>query len=164
MIAAFMILLQSFSLVPGASLAGCDPAKRPFSDACAENGLGWWIHDVRPGPAIDQSRTVEVRYSTMHGTGASGVNVSLLQKRGRSYRVLWTHRLLEVDNSEGTENSRVRYSWHYRPRGARIVVTGTESRGGSFDLGTGNGKTRVTLQLPTVEYCYSSSLRQFVHC
>ena len=164
MIATIALLLQLFSLVPGTNLAGCDPAKRPLSDACMQSGLGWHIDDVRPGPAIGKGRTIEVRYSTMEATGASEVDVSLLQRRGRSYWVLWTHRFLEVDNNEGPKNSRVRYRWHYEPRRERMIVTGTESRGGSYDLGTGDGETKVTWQLPTEEYCYSSSRGQFVHC
>jgi len=100
----------------------------------------------------------------MHATGASQLDVSLLQKRGRSYRVLLTHRFLEVDNNEGAKNSRVRYDWHYEPRRARMVVTGRESRGGSFDLGTGDGKAKTTRQLSTEEYCYSSSRGKFVRC
>src|SRR5437764_76456 len=134
MISAIIILLQS-SLAAGTNLVGCDPANRSqwLSNACVQAGLEW-TDDVRPGPAIDYDRTIEVRYSTTMATGSSDQSVSLLQKRGRSYRVLWTHRFLEIDNNEGTGNSRVRYRWHYDPTRARMIVSGTESRGGSYDL------------------------------
>jgi hypothetical protein len=127
-----------------------------------ENGLE--IYDVRPGPVIHHHRTIEMFYPTMHATGASDQNVSLLQKRGRSYRILWTHKFLEVDNNEGAENSRVRYRWHYEPRSARLIVTGTDSQGGAYDLATGSGRAKSIRQLPTEVYCYSSRLGKFVRC
>jgi hypothetical protein len=162
MIAVIMILLQS-SLAAGTNLVGCDPEIRSqwWDRACVEKGLEW-IDDVRPGPALDQHRTIEVRYSTMHATGASDQSILLLQRRGRSYRILWTHRFLEIDNNEGIGNSRIRYRWHYDPKRARMIVSGTESRGGSYDLGTGYGKAKSIRRLPTEVYCYSSRVGKFV--
>lgn len=163
MIAAITILLHS-SFAAGTSLVGCDPANRTrwFSDACTKIGLE--IYDVRPGPTIDHHRTIEMFYPTMHATGASQESVSLLQKRGRSYRILWTHTFLEIDNNEGAENSRIRYRWHYEPRRARMIVRGTVSRGGSYDLGTGYGKAESIRPLPTEAYCYSSRVGKFGRC
>lgn len=161
---AEILLLQS-SLAAGTGLAGCDPANRSqwLSDACVKMGLEW-IDDVRPGPAIGQHRTIEVRYSTTMATGSSDQSVSLLQKRGRAYRVLWTHRFLEIDNNEGRENFRIRYRWHFDPRSARIIVNGTESRGGSYILSTGYGTAKSIRRLPIEVYCYSPRLGQFVRC
>jgi hypothetical protein len=161
MIAAITILVQS-SLAAGTSLLGCHPESRKqwLSEACRKDELE--IYDARSGPIIHHRRTIEIFYPTMHATGSSELNVALLQMR--SYRILWTHRFLEVDDNEGTKNSRVRYRWHYEPRRARLIVTGTESRGGPYDLGTGSGRARSIRRLPTEFYSYSSRLGKFVRC
>lgn len=146
-------------------MVGCDPAIRTewSSDACAKEGLGS-IDDVRPGPVIDGKRTIEVRYTTGVGTGISEHSVSLLQKSGRSYRTLWTHGFLDISNNLGVRNFRIRYRWNYDPKRSRMIVTGTKSRGGAYDLATGAGAGKSIQRLGSEVFCYSSRLGKFVRC
>src|SRR5690349_1542110 len=63
------------------------------------------LYDVQAGPVVDGKPTMQVRYSTTWGTGVNYGAVSLLQKRGQHYSVLWTHRWVRVDNN-GSEVER----------------------------------------------------------
>jgi len=94
----------------------------------------------------------------------SSHSVSLLQKAERSYRVLWTHKLFDISNNLGLRNWRIRYRWRYEHRNSRIIVTGTKSIGGSYDLQTGYGSAKRIVGLPTEAYCYAARLEKFVRC
>ena len=128
-----------------------------------ENRLGL-LRDVRRGPEVERQPTIQVRYSPSRGSGLNSEVVSLVQKRGRHYRTLWTHPSIEVANGFESQHYARVYRWRFDARRLRILVSGIEKRGGDFDLNTGAGRPKSVDRLPLEAFCYSTHSQRFTRC
>jgi hypothetical protein len=164
MLLAVTVLVAAWLPKPEAPAFGCDQLVVGASTwGPCENSLGL-LRGVRRGPEVKRQVTLEVRYSPSYGSGLNSELVSLVQKRGRHYRTLWTHPSIEVANGFESEHFARVYRWRFDARRSRILVSGIEKRGGDFDLNTGAGQAKSVRRLPLEAFCYSAHSRRFTRC
>lgn len=158
------VLIAATVATPPTPTFGCDQVVVGTSTwGECENSLGL-LRDIRSGPVVEHQATIQVRYSPSRGSGLNSEVVSLVQKRGRHYRTLWTHPSIEVANGFHTRHFARVYRWRFDARRSSILVSGIEKSGGDFDLNTGAGKANSNRRLPSEIFCYSTRLRRFTRC
>jgi len=159
-----VVALMIVSDAPSAVEFDCDRAiiDGEPSGSC-ENKLGQFIA-AQMGPRVNGIPTIAIHYQPEWGTNLYNEAVALLQRRGHSFRILWSHELIEATAGlPGVPDEARVYVWSFDARTQRIAVRGSRTVGTVLKIRTGEARGRQT-RLPAETYCFEKASSRFRRC
>lgn len=128
------------------------------SEDCG-SGFGRAV-EATVGPRVAGRPTIKVTYEPSWGTGFITEAITLLERDGQNYRLLWGRLLRQGEQVGSDQWQEITYKWSLDETGQRITVSGKRVLS---NLGT-DEVIGLPEALPTEQYCYLVDKRRFERC